>query len=78
MFRVLASSRVRGTSFDIKIRNKFIGIKYSAPNWFIIFIKNDWYKVLSEFSSNQLKTLHRCYKHIVNMYVTFSRRENNF
>ena len=39
IFRVLASSRVRGTSFDIKIRNKFIEIKYSAPNRFIIFIK---------------------------------------
>ena len=46
IFRVLASSRVRGTSFDIKIRNKFIEIKYSSPNRFIIFItvfKNKWF-----------------------------------
>ena len=43
IFRVLPGSGVRGTSFDIKIRNKFIEIKYSAPSRFIIFITNDWY-----------------------------------
>ena len=32
IFRVLAVSRVRGTRLDIKIRNKFIEIKYSTPN----------------------------------------------
>ena len=35
--RVLAVSGVRGTSFDIKIRNKFIEIKYSASNRFSDF-----------------------------------------
>ena len=48
IFRVLASSRVRGTSFDIKIRNKFIEIKYSASNRFIISITNDWYFTVLE------------------------------
>ena len=28
-------------------------------------------QVLSEFSSNQFETLHRCYKHIEKMHVTF-------
>ena len=35
IFRVLTVSGVRGTSFDIKIRNKFIENKYSAPNRFL-------------------------------------------
>ena len=48
IFRVLASSRVRGTSFDIKIKNKFIEIKYSAPNRFIIFVTNGWYFTVLE------------------------------
>ena len=30
-FPILAVSGVRDTSFDIKIRNKFIKIKYIAP-----------------------------------------------
>ena len=54
IFRVLASSRVRGTSFDIKIRNKFIEIKYSSPNRFIIFITNDWYFSLASASGLSL------------------------
>ena len=29
-------------------------------------------------SSNQFETLHSCYKHIEDVYVTFSRQENNF
>ena len=48
IFRVIASLGVRGTSYDIKIRNKFIEIKYSAPNRFIIFITNDWYFTVLE------------------------------
>ena len=48
IFRVLAVSEVRVTSFDIKIRNKFIEIKYSAPSRFIIFITNDWYFIILE------------------------------
>ena len=35
-------------------------------------------QLLPEFSSNQFETLHRCYKHIENVHVTFSRQENNF
>ena len=35
-------------------------------------------QLLPEFSSNQLETLHRCYKHIEDVHVTFSRQENNF
>ena len=34
--------------------------------------------LLPEFSSNQFENLHGCYKHIENVHVTFSRRENNF
>ena len=48
IFRALAVSGVRGTSFDIKIKNKFNEIKYSAPNRFIIFITNDWYFTILE------------------------------
>ena len=29
-------------------------------------------------SSNQFETLHRCYKHIEDVHVTFSRQENHF
>ena len=47
-FRELAVSRVGGNSFDIKIRNKFFEIKYSASNRFIIFITNDWYFTILE------------------------------
>ena len=35
-------------------------------------------QLLPEFSSNQFETLHRCYKHIQDVHVTFSRQENNF
>ena len=35
-------------------------------------------QLLPEFSSNQFETLQRCYKHIENAHVTFSRQENNF
>ena len=35
-------------------------------------------QLLPEFSSNQFVTLHRCYKHIEDVYVTFSRQENYF
>ena len=48
IFIVLTVSGVRDTSFDIKIRNNFIEIKYSAPNRFIIFIRNDWYFTILE------------------------------
>ena len=36
------------------------------------------YQLLPEFSSNQFESLHRCYKHIEDVHVTFSRQENNF
>ena len=35
-------------------------------------------QLLPEFSSNQFETFHRCYKHIEDVYVTFSRQENHF
>ena len=35
-------------------------------------------QLLPEFSSNQFETFHRCYKHIEDVHVTFSRQENNF
>ena len=35
-------------------------------------------QLLPEFSSNQFETLHRCYKHIEDVHMTFSRQENNF
>ena len=53
IFQVLVVSGGRGTSFDIKIRFKFIEIKFSAPNRFIIFIINDWlhiYKLLVTYT----------------------------
>ena len=33
---------------------------------------------LPEYSSNQFETVHRCYKHIEDVHVTFTRQENNF
>ena len=35
-------------------------------------------QLLPEFSSNQFETLHRSFKHIEDVHVTFSRQENNF
>ena len=35
-------------------------------------------QLLPEFSSNQFETFQRCYKHIENVHVAFSRQENNF
>ena len=35
-------------------------------------------QLLPEFSSNQIETFHRCYKHIEVVHVVFSRQENNF
>ena len=35
-------------------------------------------QLLPEFSSNQFETFHRCYKHIEDVHVVFSRQENNF
>ena len=35
-------------------------------------------QLLPEFSSNQFETLHRCYKHIEDVHVTFGRQENYF
>ena len=35
-------------------------------------------QLLPEFSSNQFETFHICYKHIEDVHVTFSRKENNF
>ena len=35
-------------------------------------------QLLPEFSSNQFETLHRCYKHIEDVHVHFSRQESNF
>ena len=35
-------------------------------------------QLLPGFSSNQFETLHRCYKHIEDVHVTFCRQENNF
>ena len=32
-------------------------------------------QLLPEFSSNQFKTMHRCYKHIEDVHVTFSRQK---
>ena len=34
-------------------------------------------QLLPDFSSNQFGTLHRCYKHIENVHVIFSRQGNN-
>ena len=35
-------------------------------------------QLLPDFSSNQFETLHRFYKHIEDVHMTFSRQENNF
>ena len=40
-FRIFTISRIRGTSFNIKIRNLFIEIKYSITDRFVIFITNN-------------------------------------
>ena len=35
-------------------------------------------QLLPGFASNQFETLHRCYKYIEDVHVTFSRQENHF
>ena len=35
-------------------------------------------QLLPEFPSIQFETLHRYYKHIEDMHVTFCRQQNNF
>ena len=35
-------------------------------------------QLLSEYSGNQFETLHRCYKHIEDVHVTFCRRNTYF
>ena len=35
-------------------------------------------QLLPQYSSNQFETLHRCYKRIEDVHVTFSRQENHF
>ena len=35
-------------------------------------------QLLPGLSSNQFETLHRYYKHIENVHMTFSKQENNF
>ena len=35
-------------------------------------------QLLPGFSSHQFETLHRCYKHIEDVHVTFSRQETKF
>ena len=35
-------------------------------------------QLLPEFLSNQFETLHRCYKHIEDLHVSFRRQENHF
>ena len=35
-------------------------------------------QLLSDFSGNQIETLHRCYMHIEDVHVTFCRRKTNF
>ena len=42
------------------------------------WVANLCIQLLPEFSSNQFETLHsRCYKHIEDVHVTFSRQENH-
>ena len=69
MFRILAVSEVRGTTFDSKIRNKFIEIRYSAPDMFIIFITNDWYFtnfeiIWYQFISENTRQINKVYSFI--------------
>ena len=35
-------------------------------------------QLIPEFSIDQFETFHRCYKHIEDVHMTFSRQENNF
>ena len=35
-------------------------------------------QLLSEYSGNQFETLHRCYKHIEDVHVTFCTQKYNF
>ena len=41
-------------------------------------IKGNNCGLIPEFLSNQFETLHRYYKHIEDVHVTFSRQENHF
>ena len=52
-----------------------MGCKFQVRQYWIASLCN---QLLPEFSRNQFETLHRCYKHIEDVHVTFSRQENNF
>ena len=74
---------------EIKIYYLTCFVRIPAQNYGILDIDNFQVRLqygvaslcnqrLPEFSSNQFETLHRCYKHIENVLVTFSRQENFF
>ena len=46
--------------------------------WLQYGVASSCNQILPKFSSNQFETLHRCYKHIEDVDVTFGRQENNF
>ena len=50
--------------------NVQVGLQYGAAS-----LCN---QLLPKFSSNQFETLHRCYKHIEGVHVSFSRQEKHF
>ena len=41
---------------NVKLRNKFIEIKYSISNWLVIFITNYWWFRILEISRYRRKT----------------------
>ena len=46
--------------------------------WLQYWVASFCNQFLPEYSSNQFETLHRCYKHIEDVHVTFSGQENHF
>ena len=57
-------------SFNLDLDNFQVSLQYGVAS-----LCN---QLLPEFLSNQFETFHRCYKHIEDVLVTFSRQENHF
>ena len=61
---------------NFQVRASILGCKFQVRlQYGVASLCNEF---LPEFSRIQFETLHRCYKHIEDVHVTFSRQENNF
>ena len=67
---------IESVSGDFPSYSSILGCKFQV--WLQCWVASLCNQLLPEFSSNQFETINRCYKHIEDVHVTFSRQENNF